>query len=81
MDTGTAITLSLVALFALLQVRNILVARWGIRAIEEAHALNLADIDAGRHGDPFARYDQIPDHFALIFDLTVWRYRSPFKVD
>ncbi len=66
------------ALSALALVRNHMAFLWRIRALNEAHELNSADIDAGTYVDGQWRYDQIPSHEALMFDLTRWRYRSPF---
>ncbi|MEL4181214.1 hypothetical protein [Roseateles sp. PN1] len=74
-----ALSASIVVLLVLAQVRNILAQLWVHRAIKEAFELNCADIDAGIYEHGQWRYDLIPSHVALMFDLTQWRYRSPFE--
>lgn len=63
---------------AFLMCRNVLAYRWALRACNEAYTLNMADIEAGTYVDGQWRYDQIPSHESMMFDLTQWSYRSPF---
>ncbi len=77
MSDEVLITVLFVAALALW--RNYLAWKWAVRAINEAHALNCADIDAGAAVDAKRRYDLIPSHYSLLLDITQWRYRSPFK--
>jgi len=77
------IALGCFALVVLAMVRNVLTCRWQMRAADEAHELNLADINALSGPalmafDSDVRYAAIPDYYAVMFDLTQWRYRSPF---
>ena len=74
----SAIGYTFLSLCFLLAIRNQLAYRWGIRAIEEAHSLAGRLIDEGRE-DFLSPYEKLPSHEKLMFDLTQWTYRSPFK--
>jgi len=79
METDSAITFVTVVLCVVLLIRNNMVYRWRLRAADEAHALNVADIEAGIYVDLQSRYDLIPSYEAQLFDLTLWKYVSPFE--
>lgn len=76
MDT---FTWSVVAGLALIQVRNYLAFVWRARALTEAAALALEAVYSGRPWEHF--YAACPGYFALFFDLSQWRYVSPFKAE
>jgi hypothetical protein len=76
-----ATVLTVLGLLCLALAWFVLATHWELMALAEAHELNVADINAGRvltMEQLDERYAQVPSFAAVAFDLTQWRYRSPF---
>jgi hypothetical protein len=70
-----ALALTLLALSALLIVRNHLVYRAVSRRTEEIHEHNFQAIEAGKY-DALLSYSAVGHYDSMLFDITKWTYRQ-----
>lgn len=73
----TALDALIVSAWVLLAIRAALAIKWLDRMTLEASIKTSAAMHAGDYESRF--YEELPGYFALMFDLTTWRYCSPFK--
>jgi hypothetical protein len=76
----SALLFTVLAICALVLVRNKLVYSITRRRLDEIHRENHAAINAGTFTDAMlARYDEMPSHDSMLFDLRKWTYRQFYQ--
>jgi hypothetical protein len=75
----SALLYTVLAIGALLLIRNELVYKMNMRRIAEIHAAIQRAIDQGQFAySMFAAYDEMPSYDAQLFDLSKWSYAQFF---